>query len=164
MNVFSNYIPNKLITINDKDPPWMNDEIKKKIKKRRIFYQQLKKYKLNLTLNLMLWVNLHQSFFQLFLREEKNIIFNLLKKLNDPPKNARSYWFILKTIFNGRKIPVILPLLIVAGLFQILKKKPTESMNRLAVGVMVVYVQVRLFFILIWFLSCLWWSGFHQNY
>ena len=49
MNVFSNYIPNKLITIDDEDPPWMNDEIKNKIKKRDIFCQQLKKYKLNLT-------------------------------------------------------------------------------------------------------------------
>ena len=49
MNVFSNYIPNKSITIDDKDPPWMNDEIKNKIKKRDIFHQQLKKYKLNLT-------------------------------------------------------------------------------------------------------------------
>ena len=37
MNVFSNYIPNKLITINDKDLPWMNNEIKNKIKKRGIF-------------------------------------------------------------------------------------------------------------------------------
>ena len=133
MNVFSNYIPNKLITINDKDPPWMNDEIKNKIKKRRIFYQKLKKYKLNLTLNLMLWVNLHQSFSQLFLREEKNIIFNLLKKLNDPPKNARSYWFILKTIFNGRKIPVILPLLIDGRLVSDFKGKANrinESFSR----------------------------------
>ena len=49
MNVFSNYIPNKLITIDNKDPPWMNDAIKNKIEKRDIFYQQLKKYKLNLT-------------------------------------------------------------------------------------------------------------------
>ena len=37
MNVFSNYIPNKLIAINDKDLPWMNNEIKNKIKKRSIF-------------------------------------------------------------------------------------------------------------------------------
>ena len=43
------------------------------------FYQQLEKYKSNLTI-LMLGVNLHQSFFQLFLREEENIILNLLKK------------------------------------------------------------------------------------
>ena len=34
MNVFTNFIPNKLITIDDKDPPWMNDVIKNKIKKR----------------------------------------------------------------------------------------------------------------------------------
>ena len=31
MNIFSNFIPNKLITIDDKDPSWMNDEIKNKI-------------------------------------------------------------------------------------------------------------------------------------
>ena len=74
------------------------------------FYQQLEKYKSNLTI-LMLGVNLHQSFFQLFLREEENIILNLLKKTYDPRTNAKIYWSILKTTFNGRKIPVILPLL-----------------------------------------------------
>ena len=31
MNIFSNYIPNKLITVDDKNPPWMNENIKKKI-------------------------------------------------------------------------------------------------------------------------------------
>ena len=31
MNIFSNYIPNKLITVDDKDPPWMNESIKKNI-------------------------------------------------------------------------------------------------------------------------------------
>ena len=30
-NNFSNYMPNKLITVDDKDPPWMNEIIKKKI-------------------------------------------------------------------------------------------------------------------------------------
>ena len=109
--------------------------MKLKIKLRRgaFFYQQLKKYKLNLTLNLMLWVNLHQSFFQLFLREEKNIIFNLLKKLNHPPKNAKSYWSILKTIFNGRKIPLILPFLIDGRLVSDFKEKANrinESFSR----------------------------------
>ena len=37
MNVFTNYIPNKFITIDDKDPPWMNDEIRNKIKERTYF-------------------------------------------------------------------------------------------------------------------------------
>ena len=31
MNIFSNYIPNKFITIDDKDPPWINEYIKRKI-------------------------------------------------------------------------------------------------------------------------------------
>ena len=29
MNVFSNFIPNKLVTFNDKDPPWMSEYLKK---------------------------------------------------------------------------------------------------------------------------------------
>ena len=36
MNIFSNYIPNKLITVDDKDPPWMNEYIKKKILDKKI--------------------------------------------------------------------------------------------------------------------------------
>ena len=31
MNIFSNYIPNKFVTIDDKDPPWMTERIKNKI-------------------------------------------------------------------------------------------------------------------------------------
>ena len=49
INVFYNYKPNKWITIDDKGPSWMNDEIKNKINYRNKFYQQLKKYKDNLT-------------------------------------------------------------------------------------------------------------------
>ena len=49
VNVFDNYIPNKWIAIDDKDLPWMNDEIKNMINYRNTFYQKLKKYKVNLT-------------------------------------------------------------------------------------------------------------------
>ena len=34
MNVFSNFIPTKLVTFNDKDPPWMSECLKNKIKCR----------------------------------------------------------------------------------------------------------------------------------
>ena len=47
LNDFSNYIPNKIISIDDKDSLRMTDEIESKIKKRDMFYQQLKKDKLN---------------------------------------------------------------------------------------------------------------------
>ena len=37
MNIISNYISNKLITIDDKDPPWMNLEVKNKLKRGILF-------------------------------------------------------------------------------------------------------------------------------
>ena len=38
MNIFSNFIPNKYITFNDRDPPWMNDFVKSKIKFKNQLY------------------------------------------------------------------------------------------------------------------------------
>ena len=110
MNVFSDYIPNKLITIDDKDPPWMNDKIKNKIKKRDMFYQQLKKYKSNFTdFDVM---NELTSGLPLIISQRRDEYYSqLAKKLNDLWKNAKTCWSILKTILNGRKIPVISPLL-----------------------------------------------------
>ena len=35
MNIFSNYIPNKFIIIDDKDPPWMTERIKIKLSKKK---------------------------------------------------------------------------------------------------------------------------------
>ena len=40
LNVFRNYVPNKYITIDDKDPVWMNGTIKSKIKARNKLYRQ----------------------------------------------------------------------------------------------------------------------------
>ena len=78
MNVFYNYIPNKWITIDDKDPPWMNDETKNKINYRNTFYQQLKKYKINLT-DPDVVNNLTSGYLQLFLKERMNTTVILLK-------------------------------------------------------------------------------------
>ena len=38
MNVFSNFIPNKLVTFNEKDPPWMSQYLKKQIKWHKKIY------------------------------------------------------------------------------------------------------------------------------
>ena len=35
INIFSNYIPNKYIIIDDKDPPWMTKAIKDKINTKK---------------------------------------------------------------------------------------------------------------------------------
>ena len=40
LNIFSNYVPNKYITIDDKDPVWMNETIKLKIKAKDNMYKK----------------------------------------------------------------------------------------------------------------------------
>ena len=40
LNVFRNYVPNKYITFDDKDPVWMNEIIKSKIKTKNLLFKQ----------------------------------------------------------------------------------------------------------------------------
>ena len=40
LNVFRNYVSNKYITIDDKDPVWMNENIKSKIKTKNLLFKQ----------------------------------------------------------------------------------------------------------------------------
>ena len=40
LNIFRKYAPNKYITIDDKDPAWMNKTIKSKIKGKNALYKK----------------------------------------------------------------------------------------------------------------------------
>ena len=43
MTIFSNFIPNKIKTFRGSDPPWMNDDIKSKVKlKHKLFHGYLR--------------------------------------------------------------------------------------------------------------------------
>ena len=42
INVFNNYCPNKIITCNDKDAPWMTDDIKHLLKENGIYIWYVK--------------------------------------------------------------------------------------------------------------------------
>ena len=39
LNIFRNFVPNKYVTFDDKDPAWMNENIKSKIKAKNNLYQ-----------------------------------------------------------------------------------------------------------------------------
>ena len=43
LNIFHNFIPNKTIVCDDRDPPWMNDVIKKMIKRKNWLFQSQRK-------------------------------------------------------------------------------------------------------------------------
>ena len=43
LNIFHDFIPNKIIVCDDRDLPWMNDEIKKMIKRKNVAISKSKK-------------------------------------------------------------------------------------------------------------------------
>ena len=48
----------------------------------------------------------------MILKRKEDYYRMLSGKLNDPHNSAKSYWSILKTLYNGKKIPLIPPILI----------------------------------------------------
>ena len=41
LNIFHNYVPNKYITVNDKDAVWMNETRKSKIKAKNVLHKKI---------------------------------------------------------------------------------------------------------------------------
>ena len=78
MNIFSNFTPNKLVTFDDRDPPWMNDFVKSKIKWKNQLYKIYTKngYKHNDYLQLKEATVLVS---QVIAKEKKIIIISLLQ-------------------------------------------------------------------------------------
>ena len=78
-------MPNKIISIDDKDSLRMTDEIESKIKKRDMFYQQLKKDKLNL----IYFDVINELTSELSSSQKRGeFYFQLIEKLSDSQTNA----------------------------------------------------------------------------
>ena len=111
LNVFRNYVPNKYITIDDKDPVWMNDIIKSKIKTKNLFFKQYIKngtFEGDYVFLEALITDIND-----LISSTKNLYYeNLAKKLNNPLLQGKTYWSILKTFYKEKKIPLIPPLLV----------------------------------------------------
>ena len=110
LNVFRNYVANKYITIiKDKDPVWMNETIKSKIKAKNALY---KKYIQNgrFESDFVYLQNLIIELNELISSTKALYYENLAKKLNNPLLQVKTYWSILKTFYNDKKIPLIPPL------------------------------------------------------
>ena len=99
---FSNYIPNKFITCNDKYSPWLNDHIKRLINlKNEIFKKYLKGGRPD-----SVYENLQTITWDLTeaVSSSKNVFYErLANKLNNPNISGKAYWSIIKTLFNDKK-------------------------------------------------------------
>ena len=109
MSIFKNFIPRKTTTSNDKDPPWMNKQIKTLTAEKKALYERLKRRMLN--------SKLFDKFDALKAKLQNSINYfefeyhrKISKKLSNPSTSPKCYWTLLKTLLNGRKTPCIPPL------------------------------------------------------
>ena len=155
MNIFSNYIPNKLITIDDKDPPWMNDYIKRKTMEKKVACKSLILITKNYDAYLQLQT-ISTELSEMISKRKDEYHCQLSNKLNDPEMSSKAYRSILKTLYNGKKIPLIHPILVNNKLNQILRRKQTISilsshLNVLQSLMIVLYpIQQILFLVLVY--------------
>ena len=122
LNAFTNFVPNKVITCDDRDPPWINDNIKNKIRRKNSMYKNYKRNSKN-NRDYELLTKAVSEVSQLIEKSKDEYYYRLGKRLNDPSKSAKSYWTILRTFCNKRKIPLIPPLLVNKSLVTDFKEK-----------------------------------------
>ena len=103
MNAFRNHVPNKYIPIDDKDPVWMNEIIKSKIKTKDLLFKQ---YIQNGRFESdFVFLETLITEFNKLISFTKNLYYeNLVQKLNNPLLQAKTYWSILKIFYNEKKI------------------------------------------------------------
>ena len=95
-----NFVPNKLITINDKDLPWVTVKIKKLLK-RKVIHQQIKNGRkkghneklFNMTTNIATEIS----------NSKKYYLDNLAEKLFDQELDRKAYCSIPKSSTNLEK-------------------------------------------------------------
>ena len=106
----SNYIPHEIIICDDRDPPWINKDIKQLIlDKNHAYKSYIRKDK---SLQLFNQFQFLQTRLSSLIEESKNQYYTRLShKLLDFKTSQKSYWSILKTFLNNKKIPCIPPLL-----------------------------------------------------
>ena len=108
-NIFSDFVRSKVITVDDRDPPWINEEIKCKVKsKNKTFQQYLKNGRKIIDFEIVDKKAAELS--EMIQKQKEKYFYDLSLKLNNPQTSPKTYWSIIKSCYNGRKIPTILPL------------------------------------------------------
>ena len=110
-NVFHNFIPNKKIKFIYKDPAWITETVKSKLRERS---NLVKRYYKNGKKNTDLEKALTKSneCTEIILAAKEKYINELSKKLSNPETAPKTYWKILNRFLSNKKIPSIPPLLV----------------------------------------------------
>ena len=111
LNIFSNFVSNKIVTSFDQDPRRLAEKIKAKIELKNRIY---KKYIRNGRPEDLYYLlqNLTSESSSYISKCKNDYFISLRNKLGDPSGSIKTYWATLRTLWNGKKVPNIPPLLV----------------------------------------------------
>ena len=107
LNIIHNFIPRERIVWENRNPPWMNNKIKKLINEKNLAYKSYCRFNID--------VFLFEKF--KFLQNELNVstenfkqtyYSKLSSKLANPVTSLKTFWSILKAFLNNKKFLVYL--------------------------------------------------------
>ena len=110
-NIFHNFVPNKVIKCDYRQPPWVTYSIKSKLKESakltKKYFKGGKKDSDLVQINALS----NECTKSILEAKEKNIS-QLSQKLIDPSTEPKTYWKIINRFVNNKKTPIIPPLLV----------------------------------------------------
>ena len=109
VNIMSNFILNKIVTIDDRDPPWINNKIKSLIKNKNEYFKNC--VKPNNSESIMYFEEMQDTLRTSIEISKQKYYFKLSRKLAVNKINPKCYWSILKSFLSNKKIPFIPPLI-----------------------------------------------------
>ena len=111
LNIFRNYIPNKKIKCDYRQPPWMTDDIKKSLKQRskltKYFYENGQRNSDHVKV-----LQKSGECTNLISEVKKNYTLKMTSKIEDSNTAPKTYWSILNRFLYDKNIPAIPPLLV----------------------------------------------------
>ena len=109
INLLSNFIPNKQITVRPWQAPWITQSIKNFIRKKNRAYRTF--IKNGQPEDRREGINNMVSQVSKLIEDAKNNYFvKIGNKLSDPTTGVKSYWSMVNKILNKAKIPLVPPL------------------------------------------------------
>ena len=109
LNIMSNFIPNEIVTIDDRDPPWITNKIKCLIKNKTEYFKN--GVKPNNPVSIRHFEQMQDAIRKNIEIYKQKYYYKISRKLETNKINRKCYWFILKSFLNNKKIPCISPLI-----------------------------------------------------
>ena len=109
LNVFANFIPNKIITVRSKDDVWMTAEVKRVLlEKGKIYERYVKRGRRQEDFETLCEA---QSRSRKAVKDAKRAYYSrLADSLNDPNLKSKKYWSIINQFLHKKKAPRIPPI------------------------------------------------------